>query len=618
MSRKTLLLNLLVVVFVASFVSACSSSKHTIPAITVQLAPPPPASQEVSTSIQLTAQTVNDTAAAGVDWTVTCTSSDCGSLAPAHTASGAATTYTAPATVPTGGSVTITAASTTDPTATASATITITPIGSNASLTGQYAIAATGINTNGFYALAGSITADGNGNITGGEEDFSDTTISQVGSSILGTYSVGSDGRGFISIIPSGLAQQIFSVAITSSSHGLIIEADGMATSSGTIDLQSGASFVGGVPGGTLVFTTAGWDLSDSAGSTFGGALNTTPSAAGDGSGAIATGALDFSDEGFVGTIDLSTVPDLAYTIFDGNGRSVLSSASLGLSFTLYMVTPGVYRAVETDDFFVEGGSFMNSAPAFAVSSTNVSTWDPSQLTGQFVFSDNGQESGFGPVGFVGQFTTDGVSAITGGFSDANEAGDVNSAAVTGVYSFPTDFAGNLQPRLLLEFDTGNGDGGDLTFFFVYLADPTVNVLDPNNPLLGAGDLLADADAVAVGTGTVVEQSPATGFQGNYAIGLTFDAQAADEEDFVGQGLSDGVGTISGNGDIADSTDFALDNPIVVTFAADPNNPGRFTGTFELSSATPLDFVFYQASTQQSVANGVDPTFVGIGSLIQQ
>src|SRR5271156_3029537 len=196
MSRKTLLLNLLVVVFVASFVSACSSSKHTIPAITVQLAPPPPASQEVSTSIQLTAQTVNDTAAAGVDWTVTCTSSDCGSLSPAHTASGAATTYTAPATVPTGGSVTVTAASTTDPTATASATITITPIGSNASLTGQYAFVATGLDINGPYTVAGSITADGMGNITGGEEDFVDPVSSNLGASMLGTYTVGSDGRG--------------------------------------------------------------------------------------------------------------------------------------------------------------------------------------------------------------------------------------------------------------------------------------------------------------------------------------------------------------------------------------------------------------------------------------
>jgi hypothetical protein len=616
MSRKALL-SLLTVVFVASFVTACSSSKKAPLAIQVTLAPAPPASLQVSTTVQLTAQLINDTAAAGVDWSVTCTSSDCGSIAPAHTASGGATTYTSPATVPTGGSVTITAASTTDPTATATATITITPVGSNASLTGQYAIAATGMNVNGFYALAGSITADGNGNITGGEEDFSDTTISELGSSILGTYLIGSDGRGSITLNPSGLPQQVFSVAVTSASHGLIIEADGTATSSGTIDLQSNTSFVGGVPGGTLVFSTQGWDLSDSAGSTLGGALNTTPSSAGDGSGTIATGALDLSDAGFIGTTDLSTVTDLGYTTFDGNGRSVLSSASLGLSFSIYMVTPGVYRAVETDNSFVTGGSFMNSAPAFNVDSNNVSTWDPSQLTGPFVFSDNGQESGLGPVGFAGQFTTDGVSAITAGFSDANEAGDVTSAAVTGTYGFPTDFAGNLQPRLVVLFATGNGDGGGLSTFFVYLTDPTVNVLDPNNPIVGAGGLFADADAVAVGNGAVVEQSPAV-FQGNYAINFTLDAQTDEQEDIVGQGLSDGVSMITGNVDAAIVGDFATGLPTVVTFTADPNNLGRFTGTVEISSATPLDFVFYQASTTQSVINGVDDTFVGIGTLIQQ
>src|SRR5580704_2049945 len=192
MSRKSLL-SLIVLVFVASFVSACGSSHKPALVISVHFAPPPPAALEVGLSTQLTAQTINDTAAAGVDWSVTCTSADCGSISPAHTASGGATTYTAPATVPTGGSVTITAASTTDPTATASATVTITPIGSNASLTGQYAIAATGMDANGFYALAGSITADGNGNITGGEEDFADPISVQLGSSILGTYTIGSD-----------------------------------------------------------------------------------------------------------------------------------------------------------------------------------------------------------------------------------------------------------------------------------------------------------------------------------------------------------------------------------------------------------------------------------------
>ena len=259
MTRKTLL-SLLVLVFVASFSAACSSSKKAALPITVQLAPAPPASLEVSTSTQLAAQLVNDTAAAGVDWSVTCTSSDCGSIAPAHTASGGATTYTAPVTVPTGGSVTVTAASTTDPTATAAATITITPIGSNASLTGQYAFFASGIDFNGPYVVAGSVTADGMGNISGGEEDYVDTSFSNLAASMLGTYTVGSDGRGTMSLTVSNFGSQTFNFAVTSANHAQLIEFDDFALSSGTLDLQDPTTFAASIPAESLSFTLAGID----------------------------------------------------------------------------------------------------------------------------------------------------------------------------------------------------------------------------------------------------------------------------------------------------------------------------------------------------------------------
>src|SRR6202012_5022903 len=58
-------------------------------------------------------------------WSVTCGTSSCGSFSPTSTQSGAATTYTAPANVPTGGTVTVMATSVTDGTAPASTIITI-------------------------------------------------------------------------------------------------------------------------------------------------------------------------------------------------------------------------------------------------------------------------------------------------------------------------------------------------------------------------------------------------------------------------------------------------------------------------------------------------------------
>ena len=93
--------------------------------ISVSLAPPPPGALDAGASTQLRAVLNNDTGNAGVNWTAICGSSDCGSFQPSQTDSGIATTYTAPATVPNGGTVHVTATSITDPTKAVSATISI-------------------------------------------------------------------------------------------------------------------------------------------------------------------------------------------------------------------------------------------------------------------------------------------------------------------------------------------------------------------------------------------------------------------------------------------------------------------------------------------------------------
>lgn len=613
MSRKTLL-SLLIVVLAASFVAGCDNGHKTPPTPTVTIAPAPPANLEVSFSVQIGAQVANDSSNGGVDWSVTCGDVDCGSISPAHSDSLGAVTYTAPAVVPAGGPVTITATSTTDATASNSVQVTITPIGSNSSLAmdGQYAFSVVGVDASGLYSAAGSITSDGAGNITAGEEDFSNVIFSSLGDTLTGTYNINSDGRGTITLNVSdpsiGVAGvQTFSVVVTSGSHALIMEVDGSATSSGTLDLQDSTTFEAGIPDGTFVFTLLGWDLSDNFQTSFGGALNTTGN--GDGTGAVTSGALDVNDAGSFESVDLSA-EDLVYTAIDANGRGVISSADLGFSYTVYMVNAEVYRVVQTDDFFVTGGSIYGAAaPA------SDAGYDVSQVAGPFVFSDNGQGQ-FGSTTFVGQFTTDGAGTITGGFSDANEGDNLSGGLVTGVYGFPSDFAGNTLPRSIFVLDDNDGNSGDFVDLLVYFVDPAINVLDPNNPVVGGGSLLMDVDGTNNGAGVVVEQSPAT-LQGNFAVNITFDAQE-DQEDLVGQGFSDGTSTITGNVDLAIVGDFATNVPAVLTFAADPDNPGRFTGTVEFSSATPLDFVFYQASDTQLVTAGTDDTFVAIGSLIHQ
>jgi len=93
--------------------------------ISVGFAPAPPSSMHTDTSAQFRVVLNNDTTNAGVSWSILCGSSDCGSFDPTQTTSGQATTYTTPATAPTGGTVKVTATSIADPTKAVSATISI-------------------------------------------------------------------------------------------------------------------------------------------------------------------------------------------------------------------------------------------------------------------------------------------------------------------------------------------------------------------------------------------------------------------------------------------------------------------------------------------------------------
>ena len=91
----------------------------------------PPAGLAVGGTAQMAATVTNDPTYAGVNWTVTCGSAACGSFNPTVTASGsnlAATVYTAPAAIPSGGTVTVAATSVYDSTKSVSAVIQINPI----------------------------------------------------------------------------------------------------------------------------------------------------------------------------------------------------------------------------------------------------------------------------------------------------------------------------------------------------------------------------------------------------------------------------------------------------------------------------------------------------------
>ena len=125
-------IHLFAVTAAAIWLTACGGGSKTPPTpppvISVALSGTPPTSLVAAATTSLTATVSNDSSNAGVKWSVSCSASACGSFSPTSTASGAATTYTAPTVPPTNpATVTITATSVTDTTKAASTTITITP-----------------------------------------------------------------------------------------------------------------------------------------------------------------------------------------------------------------------------------------------------------------------------------------------------------------------------------------------------------------------------------------------------------------------------------------------------------------------------------------------------------
>jgi len=110
----------------------CGGSSNQAPPpsapITVSVTPATATVQTGSTA-QLAATVTNDSSQSGVGWAVSCAASQCGTIIPSTTPSGAYATYTAPASISAGINVTVTATSVADSSKSSSATL--IPVGSS-------------------------------------------------------------------------------------------------------------------------------------------------------------------------------------------------------------------------------------------------------------------------------------------------------------------------------------------------------------------------------------------------------------------------------------------------------------------------------------------------------
>jgi hypothetical protein len=334
-------------------------------------------------------------------------------------------------------------------------------------------------------------------------------------------------------------------------------------------------------------------------------------------------------DENDFGTPTMGTVfpSGVAISAADGFGRGTVTGTGIGSApLVYYIVGPEVMRIIDVGtEPVVSGDSAVGSAFG-----QGTGTFDNTSV-GSSVFSVGSNPAGDELVLYAatGMFGTDGAGNITAGVADDDELGDgvgvVPDSIIGGTYSIQSTGYGSLTIT--------PGDLGSVSALGIYLTDPNLNLLDPNNTTNGlGGGLIADLDATLNGTGLLIPQSDTTvaDFTGSYAFGAqeyNNVTRSGWELDFVGQGSVASL-ALTGTGLISDPfyslTGSATDPAATFggTAVADGTNVGRFTLPLVVHPSTgrTSDFTvaIYQASGGQLFWLDESASHVFLGSLQQQ
>ncbi|MGB6385131.1 MAG: hypothetical protein WBE45_11055 [Terriglobales bacterium] len=576
--------------------------------------PPPPPPSNVTISVQATgltngsvpvngivslAATVQGTATQvgeGVAWSMTCQADPnnknglCGTLSSPSSASGAAITYTAPATLSSSSMVTeIVAFAEAQETANNVSPITITTFDSSFPA-GNYVLQAQGVQGTTPYQFAGVITLDGQGNVTAGEQTVNSNgasvtdSINRVGSS----YFIGSDGRGTITLVDPSAGTEIFSLVFLTNKQNpqAVISQTGVdstgAFATGTMDLQQTSI---AAPSGSYAFVVSGTDVFDnSVPLAFGGVFDIAPDQTITGvADEIIAGSVKLTAGALSAGSKVSSAPDtfgqVAFTLLGIPSES--HPIPITIILTGYIVDATHIKLVETDTnasnptpYAATGGL------AIAQAAGSYGNFNNASFSGTYVLGITGIDlspinSGYTPstLTTADVLTADGNGDLTSGFTDTflqlncvqkickqsedTITGAQISSSFTGTYS--VDAAGA---------DPGSGTGRTTLNSFTFSAPPSPSYSPtlffyltgngsqgPAALVLATGDLVSNPKQhyPSIGTGVAYAQSSSVpAFSGPYGFRFT-QVSSSGENDGTAQMTANSTATPQVSG-IADST----------------------------------------------------------------
>jgi hypothetical protein len=499
---------LVVLIVLVVMITGCSGGGSVNPpdppAVSVALSPQPPSQTDAGSTINLAAIVSNDSANAGVKWSVTCGSSQCGSFSAVSTASGTATKFTAPASAPNPATVAVTATSVTDSTKSASASITITaapPVLAD----GNYVYHLAGEDGTSPYFVAGAFAVQ-NGVIAAGEQDMtddnivvqdnlvaSDSSLSLVNGNIQIVLNTGDTAIGVNGI-------ETFRGTVVSNARVLISEFDTFATATGSIDQQTSTA----APAGGYAFNAGGLDgAAQPSNLVIGGILNISGASI-----VVGNSVFDYNDGGRIGQTQSFTsgtvgAPDafgrVVFTLTPNGNTGLQSFAVAG-----YTVGTNQIQLVETNDTL--GGDLGGTALG---QGSNTGQFNLAGVAGSsYAFGAMGQDNtsagGSNIVQMAGGFGLNANGTVSGNLSLNDLYFHFGSQITGGTYTVdPTG-------RVTLTATIASGQiSNNPTFTFQLYLDGNGNALE-----LGV-------DSLQITSGLAyLQQAPSADFEGNYALNV--------------------------------------------------------------------------------------------------
>jgi hypothetical protein len=437
--------------------------------------------------------------------------------------------------------------------------------GNNGLLNGQYAFLLKGGAANaGYSENIGSFTADGNGNITGGFEDINRNTGVLTDLTVTGTYSVGPDNRGCLTLTNSNGGTGTFRFALGTISSGTATQGTITGSSdttgqvqrlTGVLKQQNLAGLTSTTFNGTYAFGRSGVD---SSGHPFSAAGLITPN----GAGTVTSTSFDFDDGGTTGTLSGGSGSySLATNAPGGRGTAQITINSVTSNYAFYVVSPSDVFVLSTDptdaNHPIISGENLLQTGTFSTSVLN---------GGGYVFYAGGVDPSNGGSDTVlaqSQFTTSGNATVT---IDENTNG-ISQAEASGAAVFSVASNGRVTAT-----------GSILGYSFVtYMVDSTQGFVVGLDPLASSG-YIQKQTVSSFSTSTISGQFFFGG--GAPTDGGEYDSGTANFSPGTPSGILTGT-------DDGSSPDYLIDCPLNVQGCTggglQPN--GAFSGTYNFTTA---------------------------------